>query len=76
MGKTDSFFQTTMIGANGRAESELNPEGTVIIRGELWQAIAAGAPINPGERITVVEQEGLTLTVARRNNADAKGTQQ
>ena len=74
MKKTEKFFLTTMIGANGRAVSEVNTEGTVIIKGELWQAIAAGTPIKPGELITVVEQEELILTVNRRNDADAKET--
>lgn len=74
--KTDRFYQTTMIGMKGRAVSALNREGTVRIKGELWQAIANGAPINPGEEITVVQQEGLTLTVARRGDADPKGTLQ
>jgi membrane-bound serine protease (ClpP class) len=76
MAKANRFFLTTMVGTRGRAVSALTPEGVVRIKGELWQAIAAVGPINPGEEITVVEQEGLTLTVARRNNADAKGTHQ
>ena len=76
MAKANRFFLTTMVGTNGRVVSELNPEGVVKIRGELWHAIASGAPIKPGEEITVVEQEELTLTVARRNNADTKGTHQ
>ncbi len=73
METTNRFFQTTMIGMNGRAVSVLNPEGTVKIRGELWQAITADSRINSGEEITVVDQEGLTLKVARRNTAPAKG---
>jgi len=76
MAKANRFFLTTMVGTRGQAVSALTPEGVVRIKGELWQAIASGAPINPGEEITVVEQEGLTLTVARRNNADVKGTHQ
>ena len=76
MGKTDKFYQLTMIGMSGRAVSALNPEGTVIIKGELWQAVADGAPINPGEMITVVRQEEFTLTVVRRSNAEAKETRQ
>ena len=74
MAKVNRFFLTTMVGTRGRAVNALTPEGVVRIKGELWQAIAAGGPINPGEEITVVEQEGLTLIVSRRNNVDAKGT--
>jgi membrane-bound serine protease (ClpP class) len=73
MEKTNKFFLTTMIGARGRAVSVLNPDGMVRIKGELWQATASAAPINPGEEITVVEQDGFTLTVALRN-AETKAT--
>jgi membrane-bound serine protease (ClpP class) len=72
--KPNKFYLETMVGTSGRAVSELNPEGTVIIKGELWQAIAASPPVNSGELITVVAQEDLTLTVDRRENADRKGT--
>ena len=74
METTNRFYQTTMIGMIGKAVSELNPEGTVKIRGELWQAIAADGTINRGEEITVFEQERLILKVARSNTAAAKGT--
>ena len=74
MEKTEKFFLTTMIGAHGRAVSTLNPEGTVTIRGELWQATAAGDSIKSGEMITVIGQEEFTLTVDRRNNTAAKET--
>jgi membrane-bound serine protease (ClpP class) len=63
--KENKFFLTTMVGTRGRVVSALNPEGQVRIHGELWQAIAADSPINSGEEITVVEHEGLILTVAR-----------
>jgi membrane-bound serine protease (ClpP class) len=73
MAKVNRFFLTTMVGTRGRAVSALTPEGVVRIKGELWQAIAAGGPINPGEEVTLVEQEGLTLTVASSNPTDAEG---
>jgi membrane-bound ClpP family serine protease len=65
--RNNRFFLTTMVGTSGRAVSALNPEGTVNIKGELWQAIATDAPINLGELITVVAQDDLTLTVAKRD---------
>jgi membrane-bound serine protease (ClpP class) len=74
MAKENKFFLTTMVGTKGRVMRVLNPEGMVRIHGELWQAKAASAPINPGEEITVVEQDGLTLTVARSTKSDTKGT--
>jgi membrane-bound ClpP family serine protease len=71
--KPDRFFQESMEGMNGRAVGELNPEGAVIIKGELWQSVAAGPPIYSGELITVIAQDGLTLTVERRAISDGKG---
>jgi membrane-bound ClpP family serine protease len=69
--KNNRFFLTTMIGTSGRAASALNPEGTVNIKGELWQAVATDAPISSGELITVVAQDELTLTVSRRDKTGA-----
>jgi membrane-bound serine protease (ClpP class) len=51
-----------MIGLTGRAETELSPEGTVFVRGELWRA-RAGIRIAAGERVRVVKVDGLTLEV-------------
>ena len=51
MDTTNRFYQTTMIGMIGNSVSALNPGGTVKIRGELWQAIAADSLINSGERL-------------------------
>jgi membrane-bound serine protease (ClpP class) len=63
---------TAMIGQFGVAVGELNPGGTVMVRGEYWNAvapshIAAAAPV----RITRVD--GLTLRVdAVKNDAAMK----
>lgn len=56
--------QTTMVGLTGTVVAALAPEGTVKIRGELWRARAAGN-IPAGEKVLVVGQEGLKLTVRR-----------
>jgi membrane-bound serine protease (ClpP class) len=48
----------------GVAQTALEPEGQVLIRGELWRAVAdSGIPA--GERIRVVQVDGLTLHVTR-----------
>jgi len=54
-----------MVGARGRAVSALAPEGTVRIKGELWEARAEGRKISAGTDVTVVGQEGLKLIVRR-----------
>ncbi|CAB49572.1 NfeD family protein [Pyrococcus abyssi] len=55
-----------MIGLTGTVVEELNPEGMVKVRGELWRARSKfGEKIEKGERIKVVDIEGLTLIVVR-----------
>lgn len=55
-----------MLGEVGRVVQELNPEGMVKIRGELWKAESkTGKPIRVGERVRVVNVRGLTLIVVR-----------
>jgi membrane-bound serine protease (ClpP class) len=51
-----------MIGLVGVAVGELNPRGTVFVRGEYW---AAGAPghVDASERVRIVGINGLTLIV-------------
>jgi len=54
-----------MVGSRGKTVSDLAPEGTVRIKGELWESRAEGRKINAGVRVTVVGQEGLKLIVRR-----------
>lgn len=51
-----------MIGAEGRAETEIAHEGLVFVRGELWRARSV-IRIAPGKRVRVLELTGLLLTV-------------
>ena len=55
----------TMAGSRGRVKSPLNPEGQVMIKGELWGAKSIEGDINIGEVVTVVGQDGLQLVVRR-----------
>jgi len=55
-----------LVGAVGKVVEDLDPEGMVRVRGELWKATAAGSDvIRVGERVRVVEVRGLTLVVER-----------
>ncbi len=54
-----------MVGLRGEALTPLNPKGLVSIGGEVWRAIALDGTVNPGERIQVVEVEGLTVKVRK-----------
>ncbi len=53
-----------LVGEQGRAESDLAPEGKVFVRGEYWHAWSE-ENITCGERIIVLEVEGLKLKVKR-----------
>ncbi|MBE2182638.1 MAG: hypothetical protein IAE89_04350 [Anaerolineae bacterium] len=51
-----------LIGEQGYVQSKIDPIGTVRVRGETWSARST-APIETGQAIVVVEQDGLTLFV-------------
>ena len=51
-----------MIGLVGVAQTDLDPAGKIMVRGEIWVARAA-ARIPQGARVRVREIEGLTLVV-------------
>ncbi|RLC82403.1 MAG: nodulation protein NfeD, partial [Chloroflexi bacterium] len=55
----------TVIGATGRATSDLDPIGTVLVRSEDWTAEAIEPPIRKGEKIVVVGREGIKLKVKK-----------
>ena len=60
----------TLVGSAGQARTALAPEGTVLVQGELWQAIARGGNLEAGTRVVVTGVEGLTLTVKRKEDTD------
>jgi membrane-bound ClpP family serine protease len=43
----------------------------VLVRGELWRAVARGAPVAEGVRVRVVDVNGLTLTVEKAGEGGA-----
>jgi len=52
-----------IIGEIGETLSLLNPEGTVHVQGELWQAESVRGKIAKGERVRVIEIQNLKLRV-------------
>lgn len=52
-----------MLGGRGKVVSQLAPEGLVRIKGELWVAKSVEKKIDVGQKIIVVEQDGLKLVV-------------
>ena len=62
-------------GSYGRVVSRLAPEGLVRIESELWVATPAGAEIDVGTEVIVVEQDGLRLVVRESSPGDLKATE-
>ena len=58
----------SVVGHKGKAVSELAPEGVVRIGDELWDAAVEGGWAEVGEEVSVVEQDGLKLTVVVRKS--------
>jgi membrane-bound serine protease (ClpP class) len=52
-----------IIGASGITTTDLNPNGEVRVLGEFWQATAKEAPIFKGQKIRVMDIEGMFLIV-------------
>ena len=59
-----------MVDTKGEVVSPLAPEGLVKIKGELWIAKSASKPIDTGEEVTVVGQDGLKLIVRKSEEAE------
>jgi membrane-bound serine protease (ClpP class) len=55
----------SLIGQEGVARTDLAPEGTVHVAGEMWTARADDERITEGERVRVVAVDGLHLRVRR-----------
>ena len=58
-----------MIGAVGRAQTDIDPEGKALVHGEIWNA-RAEQEIPQGSRIRVRAIEGLTLLVEAKSDSD------
>ncbi|MGH2694687.1 MAG: NfeD family protein [Actinomycetota bacterium] len=54
-----------LVGAPGRALSDLDPEGQVRVKGQIWKA-RSKERVGEGEDVVVLSVDGLRLEVARR----------
>lgn len=55
-----------VVGSIGMAKTELAPRGVVLVNGEDWDALADQPPIARGEKVEVIEVQGLTVRVRKR----------
>ena len=61
-----------LIGSIGTATTELNPTGSVLVAGEQWSAVSdEGEPVSSGERVMIVEVDGLILKVTRESTLES-----
>ena len=56
--------ESGLVGQIALAKTELNPEGTVFVEGELWKAVS-DLPVQAGEKVKVLSVEHLTLKVTK-----------
>ncbi len=52
-----------LVGQVGVAKAALAPSGPILVDGELWEATSLSGRIEPGQRVRVVEVDGLRLKV-------------
>ena len=66
---------TALLGATAVAQTELDPAGQVLVRGELWQAQLepGGAALPAGSTVRVLSVNGLLLTVRAAESPAARG---
>ncbi len=58
--------QEALVGAVGTVKVALNPQGSVFVWGERWQATSNdGQPISAGERVEITEMDGFQLKVKK-----------
>jgi membrane protein implicated in regulation of membrane protease activity len=64
-----------LVSLTGVAKQDLNPEGFVLVNGELWKAVADPADdlIEAGEQVQVKSAEGMLLTVSRLTDLPVTG---
>ncbi len=54
-----------LIGQPAVARTDLDPTGTVFLKGELWRAVSSEGAVKRGEQVEVVAVDGFELRVAR-----------
>jgi membrane-bound serine protease (ClpP class) len=57
----------------GVADTELAPDGLVLVQSELWKAVAEDGPVRRGERVRILSVNGLELRVRRAAAGDVTG---
>ena len=56
-----------MIGKVALVKVALEPEGTVLFKGERWTAISEAGRVELGEQVIITRVDGLTLYVTKKD---------
>ena len=75
LGKKPIIGLPAMVGSRGKVVSPLDPKGLIKIGDELWEATSGDKPIDIGEDVIVVKQNGLKLVVRRSTSGYLKGAE-
>ncbi len=54
------------IGKTAVVKTVLNPNGTVLIKGELWSATSEGGEVQPGKDVVIIKSDRLKLWVIKK----------
>ncbi len=68
--KKPSTGKEGMKGLAGEAMQDLDPRGTVYVRGEIWSAVSKSGAVKKGEKIKVKKVEGNVLEVEREKEEE------
>ena len=55
-----------LIGKTALVKVALEPEGTVLFKGERWRAISEEGRVEPGETVIITKVDGLKLYVFKK----------
>jgi membrane-bound serine protease (ClpP class) len=58
-----------LVGQLAQARTALDPDGTVLVKGELWDATAVDGSIQAGERVEILDVIGFHLHVRRARSS-------
>lgn len=61
-----------LVGKTAIVKEPLDPEGTVFIKGERWQAISEKGRVKSEEEVTITKVEGLKLRVTKKTEGGNK----
>jgi membrane-bound ClpP family serine protease len=55
-----------LVGKVAVVKRALKPHGMVMFKGELWEAVSDGGPVEVGEQVTINRIEDLTVHVTKK----------